>query len=169
MPGSVSGGGKLRVLFLCTGNSCRSQMAEGWARALKSDVIDPCSAGTMPRGLDPRAVRVMAEAGVDVSAQRSKDVRVFIGQPLDYVVSVCDKARQACPRFPGSVRMVHAGFDDPGELARDAATEEEALMHYRRVRDEIRAFVVRLPEALDVHGGAAIESPRSQHRSQDDD
>jgi len=156
MPGPVSGGGKLRVLFLCTGNSCRSQMAEGWARALKDDVIAPCSAGTSPRGLDPRAVRVMAEAGADISAQRSKDVREFIGQPLDYVVSVCDKAREACPRFPGSVRMVHAGFDDPGELARDAATEEEALTHYRRVRDEIRRFIEGLPTALEAGGGERL-------------
>ena len=139
---------KLKILFLCTGNSCRSQMAEGWARHLKGDVIEPCSAGTDPHGLDLRAVRVMAEAGVDIAAQRSKHVNELAGIGFDAVVTVCGHAAEHCPAFPGHTKVVHAGFDDPPQLARRAATEEQALGHYRRVRDEIRAFVGRLPQAL---------------------
>ena len=140
--------GKLKVLFLCTGNSCRSQMAEGWARALKGDVIEPYSAGVLPHGLDPRAVRAMAEVGVDISGQRSKHVDTLKETEFDYVVTVCDSAREACPVFPGRTRMVHRDFDDPPILARNARSEEEALAHYRRVRDEIRRFVESMPEGL---------------------
>jgi arsenate reductase len=143
-------GRKLKVLFLCTGNACRSQMAEGWARKLKGNVLEPYSAGTDPRGLDPRAVRVMAEAGVDISAQRSKHARELSGEAFDYVVTVCDWASEACPIFPGKTKVVRVGFDDPPHLARGAKTEEEALAHYRRVRDEIRAFVEGLPEGLET-------------------
>lgn len=139
---------KLRVLFLCTGNSCRSQMAEGWARALKSDVIEPCSAGTNPHGMNARAMKVMAEAGVDISRQWSKHVNELAAVPLDYVVTVCDSANETCPIFPGKVKRLHVGFDDPPRLARDAKSEEEALAHYRRVRDEIEAFVRTLPQGL---------------------
>jgi arsenate reductase len=144
----MKGAGKLRILFLCTGNSCRSQMAEGFARALKGDVLDADSAGTEPRGLDPRAVRVMAEAGVDISGQRSKPVAELGGQEFDLVVTVCDRAREGCPILPGSARTIHAGFADPPALAAGAKSEEEALAHYRRVRDQIRAFVASLPDAL---------------------
>ena len=136
---------KLKVLFLCTGNSCRSQIAEGWARALKGDRIEA-------HGLNPSAVRVMAEAGVDISAQRSKTVAEVMRVPFDYVITVCDQASEACPTFPGKARVVRVGFDDPPRLARAAATEEEALGHYRRVRDEIRAFVDRLPGTLTKKG-----------------
>ena len=139
---------RLRVLFLCTGNSCRSQMAEGWARALKSDCIEPFSAGVDPHGLDPRAVQVMAEGGVDISAQRSKYVREFLDKPLDWVVTVCDHANETCPVFPGRVRRAHAGFDDPARLATNAHSPEEALAHYRRVREEVRRYVEGLPEWL---------------------
>ena len=139
---------KLKVLFLCTGNSCRSQMAEGWARALKSDVIEPYSAGIETHGMNPNAVKVMAEAGVDISGQRSKHVDELEGIEFDYVVTVCDNAHESCPLFPGKTKVLHKGFDDPPRLAKDAATEEEALDSYRRVRDEIRAFVESLPEAL---------------------
>ena len=139
---------KLKILFLCTGNACRSQMAEGWVRHLKGDSVEACSAGVEPRGLDPRAVRVMAEAGVDISGHRSKHVRDVGGAEFDYVVTVCDQAHEACPIFPVKTKVVHVGFDDPPRLARGAKTEEEALAHYRRVRDEIRAFVETLPEAL---------------------
>jgi arsenate reductase len=139
---------KVKVLFLCTGNACRSQMAEGWARHLKADVIEPYSAGIELGALDPRAVRVMAEAGVDIAGQRAKHVDEVKDVQFDYVVTVCDHARELCPRFPGRARLVHASFDDPPRLARDAKTEEEALAHYRRVRDEIREFVSALPEAL---------------------
>jgi arsenate reductase len=139
---------KLRVLFLCTGNACRSQMAEGWTRHLRGDVLEPYSAGIEPHGLDPRAVQVMAEVGVDISAQRSKHVDELRDVPLDHVVTVCDQAHESCPVFPGRTRVVHVGFDDPPRLAQDAKTEEQSLRHYRRVRDEIRAFVERLPGAL---------------------
>jgi len=137
-----------RILFLCTGNSCRSQMAEGWARHLKGRELEPFSAGIEARGLDPRAVRVMAEAGVDISGQRSKRVAELKDMAFDYVVTVCDHAHEHCPLFPGRAKVVHVGFDDPPRLARDAKSEDEALAHYRRVRDEIRAFVERLPEAV---------------------
>lgn len=141
-------GAKTKILFLCTGNSCRSQMAEGWARALKSDVIEPYSAGIETHGLNPLAVKVMAEAGVDISKQRSKHVDELKGIPFDYVVTVCDHAQESCPFFPGPTQVVHVGFDDPPRLAKAAKSEAEALGHYRRVRDEIRAFVEQLPDAL---------------------
>lgn len=140
---------KLKVLFLCTGNSCRSQMAEGWARALKGDVIEPYSAGVEIHGMNARAVQVMAEAGVDISGQHSKHVDELAGIEFDYVVTVCDRANESCPLFPGNTKIVHVGFDDPPKLAASAGTEEDALNHYRRVRDEIRAFVEALPEALE--------------------
>jgi len=113
-------------------------------------VLEPYSAGTDPRGLDERAVRVMAEAGVDISAQRSKPVRELSDERFDYVVTVCDRASESCPIFPGRTKVVHRGFDDPPRLARGAKTEDEALAHYRRVRDEIRAFVEGLPEGLET-------------------
>lgn len=131
-----------KILFLCTGNSCRSQMAEGWARALKGDVLEAYSAGIETHGLNPNAVKVMAEAGVDISGHRSKHVNELKDVAFDLVVTVCGHANENCPYFPGKV--IHAGFDDPPKLAREAKTEEEALDHYRRVRDEIRAFVETL-------------------------
>jgi arsenate reductase len=140
---------KQKILFLCTGNSCRSQMAEGWARELKSRTIEACSAGIETRDLDPRAVRVMAEAGVDISAQHSKHVYELKGIDFDYVVTVCGHAHEHCPVFPGKTKVVHVGFDDPPTLAQNAASEEKALLPYRRVRDEIREFIQRLPEALE--------------------
>jgi arsenate reductase len=139
---------KLKILFLCTGNSCRSQMAEGWARRLKGAAIEPYSAGIEARGLDARAVKVMAEAGVDISRQRSKTLSELKEVSFDFVVTLCDHAHEGCPLSPGKAKVVHVGFDDPPRLAQDARTEEEALGHYRRVRYEIRAFVERLPETL---------------------
>jgi len=139
----------MRVLFLCTGNSCRSQMAEGWARHLKGDRFEAYSAGVETHGLNPNAVKVMAEAGVDISRHRSRHIDEFRDVELDHVITVCGHAHESCPVFPGKTKVTHAGFDDPPRLAKDAATEEEALEHYRRVRDEIRAFVETLPEALD--------------------
>ena len=139
----------LKILFLCTGNSCRSQMAEGWARQLKGDVLEAYSAGVAPHGMDPLAAAVMSEAGVDISGQRSKHVAELDGIDFDYVVTVCNRAAESCPVFPGRVKVVHVGFDDPPALAVDADDENEALNHYRRVRDEIRLFVSHLPEALD--------------------
>jgi len=143
---------RVKVLFLCTANACRSQMAEGWARQLKGDAIEAYSAGVEPGGLDPRAVRVMAEAGVDLSGHRSKHVGEVAGVAFDCVITVCDNAREACPLFPGRTKVIHVGFDDPPRLARDAKTEEEILAPYRRVRDEIKMFVETLPEALNAHG-----------------
>lgn len=135
-----------RILFLCTGNACRSQMAEGWARQLPGDAFEVHSAGIEPHGLDPRAVRVMAEAGVDISGQSSRDLDALAHIPFDLVVTVCDAAAEACPVFPGHVRRLHRSFQDPPRLARGASSEEEALNHYRRVRDEIRDFITTLPD-----------------------
>jgi arsenate reductase len=141
---------RMKVLFLCTGNACRSQMAEGWARAMKGDVIDAHSAGVEPHGLNPRAVRAMAEAGVDISGHRSKHMDEFEDVEFDVVVTVCDRAHESCPLFPGRTKVVHVGFDDPPRLAKDARTEDEAMAHYRRVRDQIRDFVEHIEAALSV-------------------
>lgn len=140
---------KLKVLFLCTGNSCRSQMAEGWARALKSDSIEAYSAGVKAQGLNPNAVRVMREAGVDITGQSSKTVDAIRDVPLDFVVTVCGHAGESCPVWLSSkARVVHFGFDDPPKLALTARDEDEALGHYRRVRDQIRDFIQTLPGSL---------------------
>jgi len=139
---------KFKVLFLCTGNSCRSQMAEGWARHLKGDVIEAYSAGIETHGLNPNAVRVMAEAGVDISGHRSKHVDELKDVALDYVVTVCDNAHESCPLFPGKTQVVHVGFDDPPRLAKGMKTDEEKLECYRRVRDEIKRFIETCPEKL---------------------
>ena len=139
---------KTKVLFLCTGNSCRSQMAEGWARHLKADSIEAYSAGIETHGLNPHAAKVMAEAGVDISNQRSQHVDELADVEFDYVVTVCDNAAESCPVFSGTAKVVHKPFDDPPSLAHDAANEEEALAHYRRVRDEIREYVASLPDSL---------------------
>lgn len=140
---------KVKILFLCTGNSCRSQMAEGWARRLGGERIEPYSAGIESHGLNPHAVAVMAEAGVDISAQRSKLLDELDGVAFDWVVTVCDDAHESCPVFLGEARVVHRGFDDPPRLAAAAPDDEEALDCYRRVRDEIRDFVAALPESLE--------------------
>ncbi|MBI5363403.1 MAG: arsenate reductase ArsC [Planctomycetes bacterium] len=121
-------------------------MAEGWARALHAGAIDACSAGTEPHGLNPLAVRAMREAGVDISKHASKRPE-DLGGTFDVVFTVCDAAHESCPVLPGA-RIVHAGFDDPPRLARGAKNDEEALVHYRRVRDELRAFVTDLPERV---------------------
>ena len=134
---------KPKVMFLCTGNSCRSQMAEGWCRALRSD-LDAYSCGIEKHGLNPRAVAVMAEAGVDISGHTSKTLDELDDLQFDLVVTVCGHAHETCPVFPANARIVHRGFDDPPKLAEHAATDEQALPHYRRVRDEIRDFVREL-------------------------
>jgi arsenate reductase len=123
-------------------------MAEGWTRLLKGDEIEPYSAGVLAKGLDPRAVKVMAEEGIDISSHRSKHMNEMDGISFDYVITVCDNARESCPVFPGQPRTVHAGFDDPPYLARNARNEEEALTHYRRIRDEIKQYVEKLPAVL---------------------
>lgn len=139
---------KIKLLFLCTGNSCRSQMAEGWTRALKGDQIDVYSAGIETHGLNPNAVKVMAEAGVDISTHRSQLVTDFPDVDFDYVVTVCGHAHETCPYFPTGAKVVHVGFDDPPKMAAELEDEQAQLDCYRRVRDEIRAFVETLPEAL---------------------
>ena len=140
---------KKNVLFLCTGNSCRSQMAEGWARHFHGDRIEAYSAGIEAHGMNPNAMKVMNEAGVDISGQSSKLASTLTDVPLDLVMTVCGHADENCPTFLTKAKIVHVGFDDPPKFAKDAATEEEALNHYRRVRDEIRKFVQdRLPDLL---------------------
>lgn len=141
---------KKRILFLCTGNSCRSQMAEAWANRLKGDHFEPYSAGVQPKRIDPRAIKAMAEAGVDISGQKSKDVDAFGDMEFDYVITLCDNARESCPYFPARTKLIHRGFEDPPKLSESAGNEEEAMAHYRRIRDEIKAFVESLPEGLNA-------------------
>lgn len=143
----------LRILYLCTGNSCRSQMAEGLTRHLKGDEIEPFSAGVAPKGIDPRATKAMAEIGIDISKQKSKSLDDIKGIDFDYVLTLCDNAQQSCPSFPAKTRVIHVGFQDPPKLSETARNEEEAMIHYRRVRDEIQAFVEQLPEPLLDKGG----------------
>ena len=144
------------VLFLCTGNSCRSQIAEGWAKASWSDQFAIYSAGIEAHGLNPHAVEVMQEAGVDISSQQSQRLEELAEVEFDLVITVCGHADKNCPVLPApsqktsrkQCQKLHMPFDDPPALAREAASEEEALQHYRRVRDEIRKFVERLPEVM---------------------
>ncbi|SHI84188.1 protein tyrosine phosphatase [Desulfatibacillum alkenivorans DSM 16219] len=138
----------IKILFLCTGNSCRSQMAEGFVNHLRSDEFRAWSAGVETHGLNPLAVKVMAEVGIDISSHTSKLADQFLDKDLDYVVTVCDHAKESCPMFLGRAKKVHAGFEDPPALAADAKTEEDALVYYRKVRDEIRAFVEAMPDNL---------------------
>jgi len=139
---------RLKILFLCTGNSCRSQMAEGWAKTLKDDVIDAYSAGVESHGMNPNAIMVMQEAGVDISKHHSKLFTELSEVTFDFVVTVCDRAKETCPVFPAKAKIVAHGFDDPPALAAVAESEKEALDSYRRVRDEIKAYVAGLPEGL---------------------
>jgi len=139
---------RLRVLFLCTGNSCRSQMAEGWTRHLKGNVIDVYSAGVEAKQLDQNAVAVMAEAAIDISGHRSKNVSEIMDIPYDYVITVCSHARETCPFFQGDVKRLHVEFDDPPFLTRDMPDGDAKLDVYRRVRDEIRDLVEHMPDNL---------------------
>jgi arsenate reductase (thioredoxin) len=137
------------VLFVCTGNACRSQLAEGWCRFFWEDRIEAHSAGVSPHGfVDPRIVKVMAEAGVDISAQRSKHVNEYDGSQFDYVITLCSNARQVCPAFPEKTKVLHAGFDAPPQLAAASKNEEEALVHYRNIRDAIKTFIEDLPRLV---------------------
>jgi arsenate reductase len=142
---------KPKVLFLCTGNSARSQMAEGYLRHVAGDLFEPLSAGIEPKDLNPLAVQAMSEIGVDISHQKSKDVVSFLGQHIPYVVTVCDNARERCPIFPRTYKFVHWSFDDP---AAAQGTREEKLAVFRRVRDEIAR---RIDEEL--------VSPRAEQRA----
>ena len=142
---------KLKVLVLCTGNSCRSQMAEGWARSLKADLLEAYSAGIEKHGMNPHAIKVMAEAGVDISSQHSKTPADIGPVQFDYVVTVCGHANEHCPVIPGKAKVVHIGFEDPPRLTKHMQDGEEKLAVYRRVRDEIRKFVETLPGSLTVN------------------
>lgn len=137
-----------QILFLCTGNSCRSQMAEAWTNHLRKDAFAAYSAGIAPKGIDPRAVKVMSEAGINISGQESKDIDSLTIKEFDYVVTLCDNAHEACPYFPAKTKLLHRGFDDPPRLAEKSQDEEKALSHYRRVRDEIKIFVENLEKEL---------------------
>ncbi|MDX1682209.1 MAG: arsenate reductase ArsC [Phycisphaeraceae bacterium] len=136
------------VLFLCTGNSCRSQMAEGWARHLVADRIHPYSAGIQAHGLNPHAVKVMQEAGVDITGQTSQTLDDLGDVAFDYVITVCGHAHENCPVFPGDATIIHRGFDDPPRLAEGETDPNRVLAPFRRVRDEIRDFVQTLPDML---------------------
>jgi arsenate reductase (thioredoxin) len=153
---------KLKLLFLCTGNSCRSQMAEGWARALKGDHVGAYSAGIEKHGMNPHAVRVMAEAGVDISKHYSKTPAELGPVQFDYVVTVCGHADESCPVFPGKTKVVHVGFEDPPKLTKELPDGEEKLAVYRRVRDEIRRFVEALPGALEKSEGLRPKSGNAE-------
>ena len=144
---------KIKVLFLCTGNACRSQMAEGWARHLKSDVIEAYSAGVWPAGVSSRAMQVMAEAGVDISSQTSDHVDEFLDIDLDYVITLCDNAKEQCPIFSGNTRMIHRAFEDPTFVMGSADVITAA---FRQTRDQIRAFVETLPESLKDDAGVKL-------------
>lgn len=137
---------KIKVLFLCTGNACRSQIAEGWARHLKSNVMQAYSAGVSPaEQVNSRAVSVMAEVGVDISKQKSKHVDTLLGIDFDYIVTVCDYAREQCPVFPGNVKHFHKLYSDPSFMD---ASEEDIMAAFRKLRDDIKAFVEKMPECL---------------------
>ena len=142
---------KPRILFLCTGNSCRSQMAEGLCRSLLPDYLEAHSAGIESHGLNPRAVKVMGELGIDISGHVSKTLDNLDGMEFDYVVTVCDSARETCPFFPAKVQMIHRSFDDPPSLTAGMSDEESILEVYRRVRDEIGDFIRSLPVLLADH------------------
>ncbi len=139
---------KINVLFLCTGNSCRSQMAEAWLRALQPERFNAYSAGIEQHGLNKLAVQVMAEAGVDISHHQSKSLDDLADVDFDYVFTVCGHAHETCPYFPGSAQVIHVGFDDPPKLAESLTEESEILDCYRRVRDEIKSFIQEIEKHL---------------------
>jgi arsenate reductase len=139
---------KLKILFLCTGNSCRSQMAEGFAHHLKSDYLEAWSAGIERHGMNANAISVMAEKGVDISGHSSKLLDDLSDVKFDYVITVCGNAHETCPVFNGDCQVVHVGFADPPKMAKPYDTFEEQLNCYRQVRDEIEAYIKTLPESL---------------------
>lgn len=134
-------------MFLCTGNSCRSQMAEGFTRMLWGEEFEVFSAGTKKHGMNVRAIKVMEEAGIDISNHFSKTVEELPPVMFDYVVTVCDAAKETCPYFPGG-KIIHLGFQDPPALTKDMSDESEIMSVYRRVRDEIHEAIKKLKESL---------------------
>ena len=141
-------GSKMQLLFLCTGNSCRSQMAEGLGRHFCGDTIEFFSAGIEKHGLNPFAIKAMAEIGIDITGHTSNTLAELDSDNLDYIVTVCGHADETCPILATKTQRVHKGFDDPPKLAANAATDEEAMVPYRRVRDEIKAYILTLPGSL---------------------
>ena len=139
---------QIKILFLCTGNSCRSQMAEAFARHLLKGRIDAYSAGIDPKEIDSRATKAMAEVGIDISRQQSKPTNDMKDMEFDFVITLCDNAQKTCPTFPAKTSVFHMGFDDPPKHAANCRDEDEAMEHYRRVRDEIKIFVEQLPDIL---------------------
>ncbi len=143
---------KIRILFLCTGNSCRSQMAEGWAKTLHGDKLEVYSAGITTHGLNPNAVKVMQEAGVDISGQKSENIKDYENVPLDYVITVCPNANETYPEYLKKAKVIHKPFPDPPKQAKEIAekggSEAEQLECYRVVRDEIKEYVNSLLESL---------------------
>ena len=137
---------KLNILFLCTGNSCRSQIAEGWAKKLKSDCIEPFSAGVSPIKVSARAIKIMAEAGVDISNQYSKHLDDLCGIDFDYVITLCDNAAEICPAYPAKTKIVHKPFADPSVMMGD---EEIVMNSFRKTRDQIKNFILSLPQSLE--------------------
>jgi arsenate reductase (thioredoxin) len=137
---------KKKILFLCTGNSCRSQMAEAWTRYLRNDDYEAYSAGTAPKGIDHMAVHVMSEAGIDISSQQSKSIESLSMTEFDYVITLCDNARETCPYYPAKNKVIHKGFDDPPTLAKAAKNHKEIIDIYRKVRDEIKDYIMNLPQ-----------------------
>jgi len=139
----------LKILFLGSGNSCRSQMAEAFAKELKGDLITVFSAGSSPEKIDPLAVKAMEEEGIDISMARSKHVDELKNIDFDHIISVCGHPGEVCPMYPGTTRTLHVGFESPALMAGNAENEEEALRFYRRIREQIRRFIITIPESLD--------------------
>lgn len=140
---------KLKYLFVCTGNACRSQLAEGWCRFFWEDRIEAYSAGVAPHGfVDPRIIKVMTEAGVDISAQWSKHLKEYDGVQFDYVITLCSNAQRVCQAFPEGTKVLHMEFAAPPQLAAASRNEEEALVHYRKVRDAIKTFIENIPRLV---------------------
>jgi len=128
----------MRVLFLCTGNSCRSQMAEGFLRHLGGEDYEVFSAGIIPIGVNSLAIEVMNEVGIDITPQRSESIKKFSGQPFDYVVTVCDNAKEACPVFPGEYKQLHWSLEDPAKVS---GSGEERVISFRRIREQIKSHI----------------------------
>ena len=129
---------KKKILFICTHNSARSQMAEGIIKALYNDRYDAYSAGTTPIDVNPHAVKVMAEIGIDISAHIAKSVEEFQGKEFDYVITVCDRAKESCPFFPGAKKYIHKAFDNPADFT---DTEDEILSSFRNLRDKVKEWI----------------------------
>lgn len=137
-----------KILFLCTGNSCRSQMAEGFCRTLQGEQFESYSAGIESHGINPYAIEVMLESGVDISQQQSQVLSEVEHIMFDYVVAVCDNAAASCPDFSSDTKVIYRQFDDPPALAKNAQNDTEVLFYFRQVRDQIRTWIEQLPQEI---------------------